>query len=81
LEGFKHSLDRVLPSIDFILAYFEKAKGTYTDDKKMKTMVNAGWQKMNKYYNKTDQSPAYATALLLNPSRKWQYINRFWKLE
>ncbi len=36
---------------------------------------------MNKYYNKTDQSPAYATALLLNPSRKWQYINRFWKLE
>ena len=71
LEGFKHGLDHVLPSIDFILAHFEKAKETYTNNEKIKTIVNTRQQKMNKYYNKTDQSPAYVTTLLLNPSRKW----------
>lgn len=65
--------------MDFILAHFEKAKVTYQHDVTMASMVNSGWQKMDKYYSKTDDSPAYAAALFLNPARKWQYINRFWK--
>jgi len=34
---------------------------------------------MDKYYGKSDESPAYAAALLLNPTRKWSYIERFWR--
>lgn len=79
LEGFGASLDRVLPSMDFILAHFEKAKHTYKDDVKIAAMVNSGWQKMDKYYGKSDESPAYAAALFLNPARKWSYIEQFWR--
>ena len=75
MESSTTGLDRVLPSMDFILAHFEKAKETFNDDKKLRQMINLGWAKMEKYYSKTDKSPAYATAVILNPSRKWQYIN------
>lgn len=65
--------------MDFILAHFGKAKTTYKDDVKLSAMVNSGWQKMDKYYGKSDESPAYAAALVLNPSRKWSYIEHFWR--
>ncbi|OAF59469.1 Phospholipase C [Pseudogymnoascus destructans] len=65
--------------MDFILAHFEKSKDKYKDDVKLSTMVNSGWQKMDKYYSKSDESPAYAAALLLNPARKWHYIEQFWR--
>jgi hypothetical protein len=79
LESSSHGLDRVLPAMDFILAHFEKAKTTYADDDKLKQMVNSGWKKMEKYYSKSDDTPVYAAAIILNPMRKWQYIDRFWR--
>ena len=79
LKGFSASLNRVLPLMDFVLTHFEKAKETYKDDVKLSAMVNSGQQKMDKYYGKSDESPAYAAALLLNPTRKWSYIERFWR--
>ena len=79
LESSSARLDQVLPAMDFILAHFEKAKDTFKDDEKLKQMVNSGWAKMEKYYGKSDESPAYAAAVVLNPSRKWQYIDRFWR--
>jgi hypothetical protein len=38
-------------------------------------MLNSGWAKMEKYYGKSDESPTYAAAVVLNPSQKWQYID------
>jgi hypothetical protein len=79
MESITHGLDRVLPAMDFILAQFEKAKTTYKDNEHLKQMVNSGWSKMEKYYSKSDESPAYAAAVVLNPSRKWQYIDQYWR--
>ncbi|KAG9240475.1 hypothetical protein BJ878DRAFT_394591, partial [Calycina marina] len=59
LEGFNASLDRVLPSTDFILTHFEKAKERYKDEVKLSTMVNSGWQKTDKYYVKSDESDCF----------------------
>lgn len=33
---------------------------------------------MAKYYRLSDSSPAYIAALILHPSRQWQYIERNW---
>jgi hypothetical protein len=34
---------------------------------------------MNKYYSKTDESPVYAAALLLDPSRRAAYLKKNWQ--
>ncbi|KAF4615867.1 hypothetical protein G7Y89_g15246 [Cudoniella acicularis] len=75
-------LDKLLPSMGFILAPFEAAKRKYINDPDtsiLKTMVNLGLAKMEKYYRMTDDTPVYAAALLFNPTRKFQYIDKFWK--
>jgi hypothetical protein len=77
LEGHYHTLDRVIPSMDFILSHYEKAKITYANHDVLKNMVNSGWQKMEKYYSKTDESPAYAASVILNPTRKVMYMDNY----
>ena len=37
------------------------------------------WFAFNKYYNLTDQNPAYTAALLLNPTLQKQYLDDHWK--
>lgn len=41
-------------------------------------MFNSGWEKFEKYYRLSDDSPAYAAALVLHPRLKWQYIDKHW---
>ena len=36
---------------------------------------------MNKYYELSDKSPAYITAIILHPSRKWRWIEKHWNLK
>lgn len=40
-----------------------------------------GWFVLNKYYSITSETPAYAAALLLDPSRRVKYINKMWPEE
>jgi hypothetical protein len=63
LESNKSSLDNVLTAMDYILYRFEAMKEEYKDDPIIAYMVNSGWSKMEKYYNLTDESPAYIIAL------------------
>jgi len=81
LESSVSTLDNVLPAMDFILEQFEQAKEAYKHDKTMASMFNSGWAKMEKYYNMTDESPAYIAAIILDPNAKWKYIENNWKKE
>ncbi|KAF1955018.1 hypothetical protein CC80DRAFT_416074, partial [Byssothecium circinans] len=36
------------------------------------------WRSFDKYYNMTDQVPAYATAILLHPSLRKGYLEEAW---
>lgn len=40
--------------------------------------IEMGWFILDKYYNRTDEVPVYAAALLLDPSRRSAYINKNW---
>lgn len=41
--------------------------------------INRGWQKLDKYYNKTDVTPIHRAAVLLHPRLKWRWFERYWK--
>src|SRR6266542_6613466 len=80
-ESSESTLDLVLPCTDYILQIFEKHKNEYKDDPTFASMFNSGWKKMDKYYKLLDKSPAYVTAIVLHPSRKWRWIEKHWKAE
>jgi hypothetical protein len=40
-----------------------------------------GWFILNKYYGKSDETPVYVAALLLDPSKRDAYIKQNWRKE
>lgn len=40
--------------------------------------IEMGWFILDKYYNKTDEVPVYAAAILLDPSRRAAYLQKNW---
>ncbi|KAK4903890.1 hypothetical protein LTR49_026560 [Elasticomyces elasticus] len=44
----------------------------------LSTNINAGWQKLNAYYEKLDDSPIYSTSIVLHPRMKWRWIEKRW---
>lgn len=77
-EGRNATIDRVLPTMDFLLEQFETAKEKYANDLFMSPCCNSGWAKLDKYYSLTDRSPVYIAALVLSPQWKWDYIDNNW---
>ncbi|KID81519.1 transposase-like protein [Metarhizium guizhouense ARSEF 977] len=77
-EGRNATIDRVLPTMDFLLEQFETAKEKYANDPFMSPCCNSGWAKLDKYYSLTDRSPVYIAALVLSPQWKWDYIDNNW---
>lgn len=54
LQGHETTLNKALPTMDYILGLFEKAKQNYADDPFMLPMINSGWAKLTKYYKLSD---------------------------
>jgi hypothetical protein len=79
VESSNQCLDIILPVMDYVLKQFESAKDDFVDDDILAPMLNSGWSKFDKYYRLTEESPAYTAALVLNPKRKWRYIEKHWK--
>lgn len=42
------------------------------------TNINAGWQKLNEYYKRLDDTIIYVAAVVLHPRMKWRYLNSKW---
>ena len=81
LESSDHCIDLVLPAMDYVLKNFEAAKEDHEFHAILGPMLNSGWSKFNTYYQKTDETHAYAAALVLNPKRKWQWMEKRWPSE
>lgn len=41
--------------------------------------INLAWQKLNDYYNKTDDTPLYVTVVVLHPRYKRKWFETKWK--
>lgn len=51
----------------------------FKSNKALAFRVKNAWAKFDEYYQRTDNSPLYAAALILNPNRRTKYIQTFWK--
>ena len=76
-EGRRATLDQVLPSMDFLAETFENATEKYRDHPYMQPSIQAGYTKLLKYWNRTERSPAYIAAIVLNPTQKWAYFSHW----
>jgi hypothetical protein len=78
-ESPDHSIGRIIPIFDRLLSHYEKSRTVYKDSPLMRTCLETGWSKLEKYYVKSDQSPAYVAAVVLDPSWKWSYFKQHWQ--
>ena len=74
-EGRRATLDKVLPSLDFMVNRFEQAIKVYANDEFMAASLHAGWTKSLLYWNRSDRSPVYIAAIVLDPTLKWSYFD------
>lgn len=67
--------------MDFILNLLDEAKIEHVDDPVLFPAIQAGWKKLTRYYDNTSKSSAYAAAVVLDPSLKWDYFEDAWAPE
>ncbi len=79
MESPDSGLELTLPNMEYILNLFETNKTLNANHPVMGPMLNSGWLKFEKYYKLTDESPAYAAAVLLNPRFKWHWLEKHWQ--
>ena len=77
-EGYRATLDKTLFTMDVLHKHFNQAFDKYKDNQQLLGCVLASWYVFDKYYQLSDESPAYAAALILHPSRRKAYIQKNW---
>ncbi len=80
-EGRHATLDKVIPSLDFMAIQFEQALKKYNDHPYMKPCLHAGFTKLLKYWNRTERVPVYTAAMILDPTLKYTYFEDGWDPE
>ena len=71
----------VASTYEFLMDRLEEWKLTaesYPDPEHFKINVNLGWDKLNEYYTKLDESPAYYASAILHPVSRWGYFENTW---
>jgi hypothetical protein len=80
-EGEYGSIWEALPAVELLIKYLNEMKQIYTqtDHPELATIINLAWSKLDKYYIKLDDSPAYYAALMLHPHYRLRYFDESWK--
>jgi hypothetical protein len=80
-EGRYSTAETILPIMEFLLEIFEEGRHKHVDNPFLGPCCQAGWDKLEKYYNKTSESCAYVGAVILVPTRKWEFFKKgvLWK--
>ena len=75
------SVWEALPAVEALIEHLDKMKKIYTQEEypQLTTSINLAWLKLDDYYKKLDDSPAYAAALLLHPRYRLKHFNNKWK--
>lgn len=75
-EGRYSTAETILPIMEFLLEIFEDGRHKHVDNSFLGPCCQAGWDKLEKYYNKTEESCAYVAAVVLVPTRKWEFFEK-----
>ncbi|OAA63224.1 transposase [Akanthomyces lecanii RCEF 1005] len=71
----------VASTYEFLMDRLEEWKSTaedYPDPEHFKININLGWDKLNEYYTKLDETPVYYASAILNPVSRWGYFENTW---
>ncbi|KAF6515398.1 hypothetical protein HZS61_007892 [Fusarium oxysporum f. sp. conglutinans] len=79
-EGKVNTLDDMLLSMDYLVQHYkeQKEKCALSHHPRLQARVLASWFKFDKYYKVTDDTPIYATAVLLHPAYRKGYFDTHW---
>jgi hypothetical protein len=66
---------------DFAQSQIDERFNFLTLEKHFNHNLNAAWQKLDDYYNRTDATPLYRAAVFLHPTLKWRWFERHWESE
>ena len=77
-EGLRDAIDRMLPSLEYLLGHLERWRRGYERNDWFGLRIDAAWEKLQKYYAKSDDTVAYIAATVLNPLLKWQWFEEHW---
>ncbi|ODA77193.1 hypothetical protein RJ55_06820 [Drechmeria coniospora] len=72
----------VIQGFEFLLEVLEDCKqlaSEIPDPEHFRININLGWEKLNNYYSRLDETPIYYTALALHPAFRWGYFENEWK--
>ncbi len=75
------NMQDVVSTYEFRMERLEEWKATaenYPDPEHFKININLGWDKLNDYYTKLDETPVYYAAAILNPVSRWGYFENTW---
>lgn len=78
-EGHEDSLAGVLFSMDYLMQHYKEHETTFANNSVMRRCIKAGRNKLENYFNLTDESAAYAASIVLDPSWKWLHFEEAWK--
>ena len=56
----------------------DNIEGYFEDFNYLKLNIQLGWQKLNDYYIKLDDSAVYVTAFILHPKYRWAKLEQLW---
>ncbi|KAG7416610.1 Zinc finger BED domain-containing protein DAYSLEEPER [Fusarium oxysporum f. sp. raphani] len=77
-EGYRSTLDRTLFTMDVLHKHYQQAFNKYKMNQQLLGPVLTSWHVFDKYYQLSDESPAYSAALILHPSRGKAHIQKNW---
>jgi len=78
--GYHGVIWEALPTLEILLNHLEGLMCTVPADKiVLRLYIQQAWEKLKKYYNRTDENyQIYAAATLLNPCLRKQYFYDYW---
>ena len=75
-EGRYSTAETILPIMEFLLEIFEDGRHKHEENGFLGPCCQSGWNKLEKYYNKTGESCAYVAAVVLCPTKKWEFFEK-----
>lgn len=77
-EGRNGLMWEVLPCYEFLLAHFERLTEHYRHDpdEDLRLNIQLGWQKLDEYYKKLDDTEVYVAAVALHPKYRLARIKQ-----
>ena len=70
-----------LPAIDYLMTKLEALKTSHMHlpNTHFKAAINFGWKKLDKYYQLSDNTPAYRAAIVIHPAKKMAWLEAKWR--